>query len=363
MSTRTHTLEIVESNAPVIKYEGKIDKTLLFFGHQDRFQESLIKKMNEFVTKIEDKIANYKFSNGAMLNLIIEPSGINYNLYLSLVYTGDDSANKPDKIYWIDYTKTQVNNAKYHFESKTITVTKTDFDRIFKNKSEVNETISCYFVRHGKATHNAVMIVNLERNTNLVKPLSDTAIIDGGNILTKLTEKIDYIFVSDLIRTQQTASLFLQGYSGKTPEKIYVLACLHELNSRNDGLDKPIEPPYYYYENETTCNHNFQDGFYRKNPKICDKITIKNADTRIDKIKELDWSKYEPYFTSNHRTPDNQQICNDYHFLGIALDIIFGSSVPTNARSLNGGKPKRPTRKSRKSQKLRKPRKSRKSTR
>jgi hypothetical protein len=37
--------EIVTTNAPT--FTGKIDKTLLFFGHQYRFQESLIKK-NEY---------------------------------------------------------------------------------------------------------------------------------------------------------------------------------------------------------------------------------------------------------------------------------------------------------------------------
>ena len=245
----SNDLEIVQQD-DLIFNGSTIDKTLLFFGHQDRFQASLIKKMNLFGANIKE----YKFSNGAMLNLIINPHGDSYNLYLSLVYTGDTDANTSGKKYWVDNRNNQVNNARYYFEPKKITVTKENFNGIFKNTVYLEDTVSCYFVRHGKATHNAVMTVNLETNTDLVNQTNDPAIIKGGEILKNLTEKIDYIFVSDLIRTQQTASLFLQGYSGTTPEKIYVLACLHELNSGNKGIDKSITSPYYYYELEFKKN-------------------------------------------------------------------------------------------------------------
>lgn len=342
----THKLEMAEQNNNI--FTGEIDKTLLFFGHQHRFQESLIKKMND----IDANISNYKFSNGAILNLVIEPSDISYNLYLSLEYSGDISANKTGEKYWIDTTQTPVNNAKYNFELKKITVTKDDFNRLFKNSSPITKTISCYFVRHGKAKHNIVKTVNLEKNTDLVNPSNDIAIIKGGEILSIKTNSIDYIFVSDLIRTQQTAALFLQGYTGKTPDKIYVLPCLHELNGKMETTNLP------YYENQTTCNHNENDTFYKDTAKTCKEITIKTVS------KTLEWSEYEKFFTEydKHRTKGNQEICNNEHFLGIALKIITSTTnIITGVYSLNGGKPKkRTTRKARKSQK---PKKSRKSTR
>lgn len=348
------SLEIVGQTAP--SFNGNISKTLLFFGHQYRFQESLIKQMNLFGANIDD----YKFSNGAMLNLIIEPSGDSYNLYLSLVYSGEDKKNTHGKKYWIDDKNKEVNNGnKYYFEPKNITVAKDEFKGIFKNSSSITENISCYFVRHGKAKHNIVFTVNLETNTDLVKPTNDVAIINGGKILSKKSQSIDYVFVSDLIRTQQTAALFLQHYNGTKPKKIFVLPCLHELNSGNKGVDKKIQAPYYYYENQTTCNHSNEDRFYEKNPKTCTKITIENSDI------PLVWLEYENFFANNeeHRTPDNQEICNNDHFLGIALNIITQiTQVNTGQKSLNGGgNPKKRT--TRKSQKTRKPRKSRKSTR
>lgn len=350
-------LEIVHKTVP--PFTGEIDKTLLFFGHQYRFQESLINKMRNFGAEIED----YKFSNGAMLNLIIEPIGDSYNLYLSLVYSGEDKKNTHGKKYWIDNETQQVNNAKYYFKPKNITVAKNKFNAIFENTVDLNEPVSCYFVRHGKAKHNEVMTVNFETNTELIYPTNDPAIIEGGSILSEKSKSIDYIFVSDLIRTQQTAALFLQAYIGRiAPDKIYVLPCLHELNSRNNGEDKKIERPFYYYENQTTCNHNDTDNFYIKNPKTCKEITIKAVP------KTLDWSAYENFFAKyeKHRTPDNPEICNVNHFLGIALDIIYGTSMETGTRRLNGGKTtkKRTTRKAitaRKYKKPQKPRKSRKS--
>ena len=379
-----HALEIITGTTPVDGFTGEIGKTLLFFGHQYRFNESLIKKMNECGTNIED----YKFSNGAILNLIIVPTyNKNYELYLSLVYTGDAKANTTGKKYWVAYEKEASNQANiYYFQPQNITVTKYKFNEKFKNNSEFDKAISCYFVRHGKAKHNAVMVVNTETNTDLVNP-NDDAIKEGGKtlygILSRDTQSIDYIFVSDLIRTQQTASLFLQGYTDvkptdvkptdakptvTIPKEIYVLACLHELNSRNKGLDQPTKGPYYYFENQTTCNHNDNDKFYNStgNPKTCKEITIKNETKKQNETKNLNWTDYEQNFTDDHRTSENQIECNDKHFLGIALDIITKTTeVNTGTRSLNGGKPKkRTTRKSSKSQKpttQRKPRKSRKS--
>jgi hypothetical protein len=314
-------------------------------------------------------IKEHKFSNGAMLNLIIQPNGDYYNLYLSLVYSGDSgdsgdtNVNKTDKKYWV-HDKKHVKSGKILFKPITILVHKNEFKGVFKNNYDLKETISCYFVRHGRAIHNnytrAQKLTKTDKNTQLVDTNDDSVIKNGGKALALLTKTINYIFVSDLIRTQQTAALFLQGYltpDNITPDEIFVLPCLHELNK---GQESSLLP---YYENQTTCNHSDADKFYDEhyknagNPECID-ITVNNL------RKKFKWSEYESFFPEKHRTKENQKICDKDHFLGIALNSILGTTSTTGIRSLNGGKPKRTTRKSSKSQKpttQRKPRKSRKS--
>jgi len=388
----TDKLEIVTTSTPDLTGK-KIDKTLLFFGHQDRFQESLIKKMNLFGANIGE----CKFSNGAMLNLIIEPNDTKYNLYLSLVYTGDASANKPKEVYWVADNK-NIDDYKFMFNRFNKTVGKELFNQTFNINKDITETISCYFVRHGQAYHNTLKsiyqkVFNSKINTDLVNQYNDKAIIDGGEHLATLTTTIDHIFVSDLIRTQQTAALFLQGYTAQVnrpvPE-VYVLPCLHELN---DGAGDGTAQLLAYYENKTNCRNKkdldewkktFGSYVSTRGKKLCDEI-------KIPAEIPLNWDFYKKFYNyyrddsirirkifnyltkklsfSNKNNADNNekineeinadnQLCRDNHFLGLAFDIINSVNTPPTTPP-TGGKPKKRT--TRKSQKSRKSRESRKS--
>ena len=381
----------ISSNQTTVETQGKQEgKTFLFFIHQNRMKTSVVKMFNELgksspnFNPIDEKI---RFYNACVVKLTILETVNNVNtLTLSLEYNGDVSAKKSKDVYWTTYgtensveenklnkdvlhkNQVEANNSEYNpvnvtriednpdniFTPRTIAIPYEKLKEILHIEQEIKTPITCYFVRHGVATHNdEKKYIKLEKNTELVDH-NDPKIITAGAKFAEINKnrKIDAIFVSDLIRTQQTSGLFLQGYyKPQIPPslRLFVLPCLHELNKANpDGI---IDPYWHYPENQTTC----RDGEF-KNMKNCSKISLGNA------IVTLNWVFYKNFYKINttkefrEYSDEKNSPCAKTHFLGIVLDNLQTFSTMTT-----GGKPKkRTTRKARKSQK---PKKSRKSTR
>ena len=105
-----------------------------------------------------------------------------------------------------------------------------------------------YIVRHGEAYHNTIKFFNGTIDTSLTGNTIDKNIqnagyqpMDGinqsyraGLKLGILIDKIDYLFVSSLVRTHQTLKYMLDGmeFIGKLPKNlpvVVVLPCSHEL--------------------------------------------------------------------------------------------------------------------------------------
>jgi hypothetical protein len=410
---------------PTTKIPGK---TFLFFIHQNRMKTSVVKTFNELgkyssneFSQIDEKT---RFYNACIVKLTISATDASGNnqVSLSLKYNGDTSAEKKNKLYWvtpdtpdsvkeilniinrpnakrIEENPNEINStggeyvnevkSKVIFTTRNIVIPNENLKQILHLKTNIEAPITCYFVRHGVATHNdETKYIKYEINTELVDK-NDSNIITAGEKFSEINNNIDAIFVSDLIRTHQTATLFLSGYSKKNtiPDKVHVLPCLHELNkSAEDGEFQLLA----YYENKTNCRNKkdldewektFGRRFSTRGKKLCDEITIAGKERPIP----LDWDFYKKFYNyyrddstrirktfnyltkklsfSNNNNADNNdkineeinadnQLCRDNHFLGLAFDIV--NTPPT------GGKPKITTRKARKSQK---PRKSRKSTR
>ena len=387
-------------------------KTFLFFIHQNRLKTSVVKTFNELgkyssneFSQIDEKT---RFYNACIVKFTISATDASGNneVSLSLEYNGDTSAEKKNKLYWVTPdTQNSVEEtpnvnrieetSKVIYKTRTIAIPNENLKQILHLKTNIETPITCYFVRHGVATHNdETKYIKDEINTELVDK-DDPKIITAGKKFSEINKdnNIDAIFVSDLIRTQQTAGLFLSGYynnkqiPGNLP--VHVLPCLHELNkSAEDGGFQLLA----YYENKTNCRNKkdlddwektFGRRFSTRGKKLCDEIKIpqrypiplnwdfykkfynnyRDDSTRIRKTFNYLTKKLP--FSNNNNTDNNDnineeinadnQLCRDNHFLGLAFDII---NTPLTNTSI-GGKPKKRT--TRKSQKPQKPRKSRKS--
>jgi len=393
------------------------EKTFLFFIHQNRMKTSVVKTFNELGKHSSIDFnpidAEIRFYNACIVKMTIAPTDSNSNnkLSLSLEYNGDISAKKTKNVYWVTpqtengvEEKLQykiedksveaniiqdnaviVNNDQYNpikvnrieevpdtrLTPRNITIPSTKLKEILYFEQDVKTPITCYFVRHGVATHNdEKKLFKTEYNTEL-EDHNDPKIITAGEKFSVINKdnNIDAIFVSDLIRTQQTAGLFLRGYIGNNnqkPLRLFVLPCLHELNKENpDGV---VDKKWHYPENQTTCRDletktkiKYFNLFL--DPKNCSKISLGNA------IVNLNWDYYKNFYNAKFKydfrdyKDEEESPCANSHFLGIVLD-----NLNTFSQTTTGGRitKKRTTRKSSKSQKPttpRKPRKSRKSTR
>ena len=153
----------------------------------------------------------------------------------------------------------------------------------------------------------------------------------GNNILNG-------VFVSDLIRTQQTAGYFLSQLNSKqfpqnTP--IVVLPCFHELrNKEKDGqmtVRKVLSQATRIIslgtthgamnrENNTNCRATSGEKSWSINPyvrKDCSMIMVNK------KSMPIDWSIYHDFY-KGYRDQNNfgRKACKDRHFIGIFLNYI-----------------------------------------
>jgi hypothetical protein len=346
-------------NVDELNIDYKNSKNYLFFGHQYRFQNYVIDSINSLLPK-DKKIQKCSVLNNSILCLDVQPIK-KFNVVkfqLSLVYDGDMGSAKAGKVYCENMMET------------SYSVPQEKFNNTFKiSKNDNTQQLKLFFVRHGFSEHNEKKTG--KKNTSLLPSGVDASIVAGEEFNKKYPDiKIEAVFVSDLIRTQETASNFLSQLSDfnvKTP--IIVLPCLHE-STQLDGYKSSFgdfrqsDKGLLGFENLTDCdikntpiigstsenNIPFQGDQYR-----CYNITIKENSIPID------WEIYLNFYNEKMREPElmynrNRNHCRDNHFLGMFFNYLDRDGIfMLGNRIGEGGKKRRQTKKQRamKSKKVR----------
>ena len=332
----------------------------LFFSHQYRLKNYLINPLKDLIKNANKKLESGKFSNNMILCLTIKPvissntvtinesnnNDDKVNIALNMIYGGDGefniTNNKPDEEYWTTqgYEKVEINNKTYikkKFPDNIIfDVEKKDFCNKFKielNDFIINNEINLYFIRHGKAKHNEKTLGFFEKH-NLLNPrliINDETILNMNASAIKLIESIarkgysvKAVFVSDLIRSQETAGFFLDAIKLSVMPSVFVLPCLHE----NGSYDGDIHYNKLGKENQTDCVA-YDDTIKRisgddnDNDDVsvhtdCSKIKI-NTREGEKKIADINWKLYTTFYDNGYRFEykRNRSRCRDTHFLGI----------------------------------------------
>jgi hypothetical protein len=282
----------------------------LFFTHQYRLKHNLIGTLNGLGFGIPKK----KFSNNAIICLTLSPNPDNNdNLYadLKMIYNGYEESNKENEEYWVvgdNMTENKLTNL----------INKEAFCDAFKidiNSFNIINTINCFFIRHGEAQHNTNEneLTRHTRDNTVLTITEDTkqAMKDAGNTLNKaLTEygnKINAVFVSDLIRTQETAGYILSEVNSFNDDvPVFVLPCLHE-STAGDG--KGVFN-IFARENQTDCRS--KEGFFQKQ---CSIIRLTNG-----REVPINWSLYKLFYGGYYRDyirNVSRYQCRYNHFLGL----------------------------------------------
>lgn len=377
--------------------------TVLFFTHQHRLISSVVKTFNRFLVQQQVINPKVRFMNGAIIKLLIQPQPQqqSYKLSIELIYDGelDDTSDKEKKPYWkstiIDNTprglgdnfgqdaigfpnfgqdangfpEVQINYEEFkpRFD---IVLTSQDLFTYFKiNEAMLGtyDAFNLFFIRHGDAEHNTKQKINMgigkfkygnvKANTDLTEKGKIQAVKSGiafAQYLSSsglLISKIDFIALSDLIRTQQTAGSFLEGINSKGAKTLLqgtravVLPCLHELQSgTNDGSISLLQglgnitsaatlgatSGIALRENITNC----QTSDPTKGRNTSDRLTSRNAEQSISSVNdaEISIASEQSYqmpssqcpqvgYNSNGNIKDCTNIC--YNGINIPIDWSF----------------------------------------
>jgi len=217
-------------------------------------------------------------------------------------------------------------------------------------------------------------------NEIYIKKNGEFQSILAGRAFSKILaddETIKAVFVSDLVRTQETASFFLsQLTSSQLPPltPIIVLPCLHELATGEKDGDQTLRKAFSQAsriftlgttqgvmnrENNTNCRDN--KSYFKKD---CSTIEVDN------KVMYINWELYKIFY-NGYRDENNSERkhCSENHFLGIFFEnfvspenskrIEESSAVVANRIEEGGRRKRRQTKKHRvvKSKKVRRAKK------
>jgi broad specificity phosphatase PhoE len=367
-STSGEGTEREEKPAPAVE-EGPDDALrILFVTHQNRIRVSVITPLLVLMNLQGDFPTN-KFSNCSILELTITKINDNScDVTLDLIYSGDSTKNKPGKQYWIAKNTTAQNPLQTPFKTLQTNVRIDDLKQNFKIQPNIFKKypkVVCYFLRHGKSQHNPSKTTALlskfsfktdkpitifQENTELLED-GITQAKEAGSFFgdyLKNPQKIDVLGVSDLYRTQQTASVFLTAYFNKKyrsettnlyssemnelgplVQKLFVIPCLHELDEKSQS------------DNNTNNNNMFMN---RENNTTClDEVNVyANAIQKKSNCKyiyiynnkyTLNWKLYKTLYDDTYRnTSKGNNKCMGKNFIGIFLNYLSVDNFNPNSR-------------------------------
>ena len=368
--------------------------TALFFSHQDRLRTSLIKKYNILLKSSGAKGLDEKvqFFNGCILYLKIykkDIKDIKWSFDLSMIYNGDESKRK-NKPYFKTPNDPNLNGSQDKpFKTPLLSLSSSEVSQAFKDLNlgdlDQSKTYNLFFIRHGQAIHN-VFTPNFKINTELTTTelLNESKMVGTGGTEQALNSgvffaqwalnytnlrKIDYVCVSDLLRTQQTAAWFLTGiekineenskvysiegtiqqqqYGGQNSDNIidisniyvFVIPCLHEIEKGTDdgksftslkavgtltsALSLGTTSGITSRENITNCRSNNYNQNYRffKDPSF----TIKDCTflTPYVPSTKIDWGNYNEFYNGyRDENKIGRKSCKNTHFLTLFFQYL-----------------------------------------
>lgn len=299
------------------------EQTCLFVTHQARLKCLF----NEFMNpgRIQDLIP-YRFMNGCVLRLTVMYD----TMELSLADNGKIDESKPGYIFYVkpDVNEPEINyteprqppNASY----RIITFRDIRVDTPSSIKEYMNPTSKMvyYLIRHGQGTHNVTSGATKKYNQVFGEAdaeLTNVGIQQASEVGDKLAEllkqsnTVNYIFVSDLIRTQQTAATLCKQLSAQNvsiPKTLVVIPCSHELTYSRQGCDgNQWSVPK---ENMTKC------------------IQIKDCQRMVYDIP-VDWSVYNAFYNGTRRSRTSENKCRNTNMIvsSLAYMYSFGRTNPS----------------------------------
>ena len=301
-----------------------LNKHFLIVSHQNRIKK-VIDPILEFadMKKPDEEI---RFMNASILELTLKKSQFDKTsdkdsimITLNLLYNGNETSVKSNKKYWINTNITRLPYVPKFFNTKRIILTLEEARTLLGIEYDTFTQIVTYdtpikflIMRHGTSYHNQTgkyfkkyYKINIINTDTELTEQGEKESSDAGKNIKDMIKQIDpnYIFVSDLKRTIQTATKFLEGYNIDQPNLI-LLPCNHEI----------LKNKYLSYigtgENKTSCNLNNNDM-----NQLCRQPFINPY-------------AYKNFYNNRGRYSKNFQVnaesmCNGTTFINEALKIIF----------------------------------------
>jgi len=297
------------------------EQTCLFVTHQARLKCLFNEFMNP--NRIQDLIP-YRFMNGCVLRLTLMYD----TMELSLVDNGEIDESKPGYIFYVkpdvnepDVNYTQPRQPPKESSYRIITFRDISVDTPSSIQEYMNPTLKIvyYLIRHGQGTHNVTSGTTKKYNqvfgeadaelTNIgIQQASDVG--DKLAVLLKDSNTVDHIFVSDLIRTQQTAATIYKQLSSKevnVTKRLVVIPCSHELTYSRQG-----------------CDGN-QWSVPRENMTKC--IQIKDCQKIVYDIP-VDWSVYNAFYNGTRRSRTSDNKCRTTNMIVSSVAYSVGQTTP-----------------------------------
>ena len=297
------------------------EQTCLFVTHQARLKCLFNEFMNP--NRIQDLIP-YRFMNGCVLRLTLMYD----TMELSLVDNGEIDESKPGYIFYVkpdvnepDVNYTQPRQPPKESSYRIITFRDISVDTPSSIQKYMNPTLKIvyYLIRHGQGTHNVTSGTTKKYNqvfgeadaelTNIgIQQASDVG--DKLAVLLKDSNTVDHIFVSDLIRTQQTAATIYKQLSSKevnVTKMLVVIPCSHELTYSGQG-----------------CDGN-QWSVPRENMTKC--IQIKDCQKIVYDIP-VDWSVYNAFYNGTRRSHTSDNKCRTTNMIVSSVAYSVGQTTP-----------------------------------
>jgi hypothetical protein len=247
---------------------------------------------------------------------------------LSLVDNGEIDESKPGYIFYVkpdvnepDVNYTQPRQPPKESSYRIITFRDISVDTPSSIQEYMNPTLKIvyYLIRHGQGTHNVTSGTTKKYNqvfgeadaelTNIgIQQASDVG--DKLAVLLKDSNTVDHIFVSDLIRTQQTAATIYKQLSSKevkVTKRLVVIPCSHEITYSRQG-----------------CDGN-QWSVPRENMTKC--IQIKDCQKIVYDIP-VDWSVYNAFYNGTRRSRTSDNKCRTTNMIVSSVAYSVGQTTP-----------------------------------
>lgn len=247
-----------------------------------------------------------------------------YTFTLSLLYSGQISSGEGHaRDYWGDkYNPNDTNDKNIYntFNPLDGAIALRELSDIFSSN---NVTLSLnmltfYLVRHGQAVHNTKEYGKIfrKKDTSLTV-IGEVMAVAAGEAINKISQKLDYLYVSDLKRTHQTLLNIVKNIEEKNlpiitaadntkSMTITVLPCAHELK--------------FIKDNGSPCDLNtlkLVAKFTKENEMSCtksDRILPTNAACNLLTSEvpiNINWNFYDTFYNESNRTDTNQTFCKN----------------------------------------------------